>query len=97
MNTEKFCKDLKSSSLCNKTIYFNLSVDECVDLYNSTLEHLLNTHCSIVEKKKNQNLKKPMWFNDELMNLKQDKRKAERRLKKEFSKRKQKKFLYHQK
>ena len=86
MNTEKFCKDLKSSSLCNQTIYGNLSVDECVDLYNCTLEHLLNTHCLIVEKKKNQNLKKPKWFNDELMNLKRDKRRAERRLKKEFSK-----------
>ena len=33
-----------------------------------------------------------MWFNDELMNLKQDKRKAERRLKKYFQKENRKKF-----
>ena len=58
MKSEKFCEDLKSSPLCNETIYGNLSVDECVDLYNYTLEHLLNAHCPIVEKKKNQNLKK---------------------------------------
>ena len=94
MNSEKFCEDLKSSSLCNETIYDNLLVDECVDLYNSTLEHLLNTHCPIVEKKKKQNLKKPKWFNDELMNLKRDIRRAERRLKKEFSKENKKKFCF---
>ena len=94
MNSENFCKDLKSSPLCNETIYGNLSVDECVDLYNCTLEHLLNTHCPVVEKKKNQNLKKPKWFNDELMNLKRDKRRAERRLKKEFSIENRKKFCF---
>ena len=52
------------------------------------------THCPIVEKKKNQNLKKPKWFNDELMNLKSDKRRAERRLKKEFSKENRKNFCF---
>ena len=70
INTEKFCEDLKSSSLCNETIYGNLSVDECVDLYNSTLEHLLGKYIvQLLKRKKTTKSKKTevvQWWINEL-------------------------------
>jgi hypothetical protein len=73
---------VEASSLCQPEIYTKLSPSECVTLYNSTVSEIYNDTCPISIKRYREDCRRPSWFNASLQKLKQNKRKAERKLKK---------------
>ena len=82
IDLEKFKLDLQNSVLNHPSE--NLSLDEAVDLYNTTLEDILELHCPLEHKTvRPRPLQK--WFTDDLKTLKRNKRKAERKWKKSRS------------
>ena len=79
---DQFIEHLKSSNLCNPKIYLTMSPSDCVDLYNSSLSSIYNKLCPIATKRYRIDCKRPVWYNQNLQKLKQQKRKAERKFKK---------------
>ena len=82
LETEKFEEDLKLQPVTDLEKYINLSPAELIELYNSTMEQLVNKHCPLKIKKYRPKHIKSKWYNAKLQRLKQEKRRAERRYKK---------------
>ena len=79
---KQFSEDLKTEQITKPDVISKLTATECVINYNCTLTNLLNKHCPLVLKKYRSNRNKSKWFNSHLQNLKQKRRQAERRYKK---------------
>ena len=76
-----FRNKIINSDLCNLNKIETLTANECVEMYNTTISKIFNQICPLKTKtfKKPQSLK---WFNSSVQTLKQNKRKAERKMKK---------------
>ena len=75
INIDDFKSDIQKSRL-NPDSIGNMTLDEAVHAYNSVLTELMDKHCPLITKKIS-NKKKP-WMDDELQNLLQKRRQAER-------------------
>ena len=82
LDMKQFSEDLKTEQITKPDVISKLTATECVINYNCTLTNLLNKHCPLVLKKYRSNRNKSKWFNSHLQNLKQKRRQAERRYKK---------------
>lgn len=76
IDVEAFKKDLRDSEI-NKDFS---SHDEATDTYNSTLTALMDKHCPVIKKKIKD--KPTPWIDEELRNLRREKRAAERKSRK---------------
>ena len=79
INVESFKADILDSDLCNHDT--NISVDEAVNLFDTTLTHLMDKHCPLIHKKMRE--KSSPWIDEELRNLRRKRRAAERCYRKE--------------
>ena len=79
---EHFALEIKNSPLTNYNFYTSLSMTECIQLYNSTISESVRKNCPVNTKTYRADRAKSSWYNSALQVLKQDKRKAERRFKK---------------
>lgn len=73
IDVEAFKKDLRDSDINGD---FS-SPEEAADTYNSTLTSLMDKHCPVIKKKIKE--KPTPWIDDELRNLRREKRAAERK------------------
>ena len=78
-NLKNMMNDIKESKLVDGHYFSNLSPTEAVDLFNTLLSRIYNTHCHSVTKRYRTDCKRPSWYNHTLQTLKQNKRKAERK------------------
>ena len=79
---EDLYKEVEGSPLYKPEIFTKLSASECVTLYNSTIEEIYNNTCPITIKRYREDCERPCWYNTHLQQLKQNKRKLERKHKK---------------
>ena len=75
IDIEKFKSDILDSELCN--FDDNTSLDELVNVYNSVLTQLMDTHCPVIRKKIK--AKPSPWIDKELRDLRCSRRAAERK------------------
>ena len=75
INSVLFAEDIRNSSL-----YIDPpdDLDKLVNCYNTTLSSLLNNHAHI-QSRKIRNRPRPPWFDDEIMQARRDRRRAEKR------------------
>ena len=76
---ELFCRDLNNAHLLDA--FKQISLDDCVLLYNYTLSSILDKQCPVM----NMRVKlrpRQKWFNSDLRNMKRQKRSIERQWKK---------------
>ena len=78
-------EEIKMSPLVQFSVVPALSLDDYINIYNSFLSKLFDDHCPVVTKKYRYKHRNSLWFNPTLQTLKRAKRKAERRLRKNFS------------
>ena len=64
-------RDIKNSDLNNPALFSQLSAEQCVELYNSTLTHIFDLHCPIVTKRYRTDCVRPPWYNCTLQKTKQ--------------------------
>ena len=77
VNIESFKSDIANSALCNENIV-NLSLDDLVSCYNSTLSMLIESHAPLKSKTVVNRPRVP-WFNDSIKAAIRERRKAERK------------------
>ena len=77
IKVENFQKDILESDLANEQHTDHLNVDNLVDLYNRTLINLLDKHAPLRTKTVYTKHQAP-WFNKHLLELKHERRQAER-------------------
>ena len=75
IDSELFAEDIR-----NSVVYIDPpdDLDKVVNCYNTTLSSLLNKHAPI-QSRKIRNRSRPPWFDDEIMQARRDRRKAEKR------------------
>ena len=77
VNIESFKSDIANSALCYENIV-NLSLDDLVGCYNSTLSTLIESHAPLKSKTVVNSPRVP-WFNDSIKAAIRGRRKAERK------------------
>lgn len=82
LDVDGFLKDLRKEPLSNWNFVKNLNVSKAIDLYNSTLTTLLDKWCPLTTKRYREKHAMSKWYNSELQNLKQEKRRLERKFRK---------------
>ena len=78
INYDKFESDLQTSQLCSLPQDNTLSAAELYDLYVKTLQDLLDVHAPL-QTKIIHNRPNSGWFNDNIAELKRERRRAERK------------------
>ena len=82
IDIKQFSTDINNSEIGSMPFFSQLSSNDSVELYNSTLVTLTDKHCPMVKKIYKENHSNSKWFNKSLQQLKQEKRKTERHYKK---------------
>ena len=82
LNIDNFREDIQSSDLCNPSAFMQISSDQAVELYNSTLKSIFGKHCPTKDKIYRSNHTKSKWFNGDLQRMKRNRRQAQRRFEK---------------
>ena len=75
----KFTQDLLNEPLLRPEVLTTLTAAETIDMYNSTIERLMNKHCPMTLKKYRKNRNGSGWYNATLQELKQKRRRIERK------------------
>ena len=75
IDMQEFVKDLHNSDLC---VDSPSDLDTLVDCYNKTLASLLDKHAPVQSRHVTTRVRPP-WFNNDIIEAKRDRRKAERR------------------
>ena len=84
-NPDLITEDVKNSNLIKPEIFSKMTVEECLQFYNSTLAQIFDIHCPLVSKRYRTDCERPPWYNSTLQQAKQFKRRAERKYKKDPS------------
>ena len=79
LDIEKFREDLLCEPIIRSDVFINLTLEECLEKYNTTLTKLLDKHCPLTKKTYRSNRNKSGWFNEKLQKLKQTRRQKERK------------------